>query len=472
MLRRLRLATLCLFIFSGCAAYDTVETVTPEVLDGFRAELDEMIPALLEAYAVPAAAVGIIHDGEVWAVLPYGLSDVESGTAVTDEHAFNIGSISKTVASWGVMKLVESGDLDLDTPASDYLMRWQLPQSEFDHDQVTVRRMLSHTAGLSLSGYPGFQPGEDLPSVEESLSGATNGPGGVFVAHEPGSKWQYSGGGYTVTQLIVEEITGQSFPEYMEAEVLRPLGMMSSSYVWDDETDRIAATPYDGAGDPIGGPRFTAMAAASLTTTLNDFLRFALASTGRLGGEEGTEGVLKWETVQSMQVPVSPSDDYGLGHMLTNNGGVRLAGHGGSNEGWMARLWVAPDSGHGIVTMTNGSGGGHVNNVIECLWQARITGEACRPAPEVPRQVDESVLRGYEGEYQLRDVVITLEVRDGRLLGMRPNRRPLTLIPRGETSFRIQRIVDVEFELDDAGRALEFEWKEYGEEPVRAPRID
>ena len=98
---------------------------------------------------------------------------------MSDEHAFNIGAIAKTVASWGVMKLVENGDLDLDAPALDYLMRWQLPQSKFDHDLVTVRRMSSHTAGLSLSGYPGFQPGEKLPSEEKSLSGAPNGHGSV-----------------------------------------------------------------------------------------------------------------------------------------------------------------------------------------------------------------------------------------------------------------------------------------------------
>ena len=175
---------------------------------------------------MPGAAVGIIHEGEIWMKRGFGYADVASGRRVDASTAFNIGSISKTVAAWGVMKLVQAGDLDLDAPASRYLTRWQLPESAFDHDGVTIRRMLSHTAGLSLSWYPGFQPGEPLPTVEESLSGATNGTGGLFVAHEPGSRWQYSGGGYTLAQL--EEVTKQPFAEYMEREVLELLGMHST----------------------------------------------------------------------------------------------------------------------------------------------------------------------------------------------------------------------------------------------------
>ena len=388
----------CLPSESGGRTAQTGEAAADGPLIGFLEELDELVPPLLTSSRVPGTAVGIIHDGRIWATVGFGYADRENGIPVSDDHAFNIGSISKTVASWGVMKLVERGQLVLDNPVSSYLTRWQLPDSEFDHDGVTLRRLLSHTAGLSLSGYPGFHPGDPLPQLEESLSGTTNGSGGVYVAHEPGLRWQYSGGGYTLTQLIVEEITSQPFSEYMDAEVLGPLGMTSSSYLWNEEIDAIAATPYGVAGEAIGGPRFTAMAAAGLQTTLHDLTRFALASMGRLGGAGGTQGVLRWETVELMQTPVSavPADSltaildpkplwrassvsYGLGYQLGKVGPVELASHGGVNEGWVALLYVAPELGDGIVIMTNGSQGIDVCLAITCRWLARVTGEECDP---------------------------------------------------------------------------------------------
>jgi len=384
---------------------------------GFDAELDALVPTLLEGFDVPGAAVGVLRDGRVLISRGYGLADVASGRPVDDGAAFNIGSISKTVASWGVLKLVEAGEIDLDAPVETYLTRWHLPESEFDNDRVTVRRLLSHTAGLSLHGYPGFQPGEPLPTIEESLSGATNGVGAVYVAFEPGTRWEYSGGGFTIAQLIVEEVTGRPFAEYMRDEVLVPLGMTSSSYVWDDMIDRIAATPYDADGEPIPGPRFTAAAAAGLQTTLHDFLRFARASVRRLDGPDGTAGLLSPETLAMMQSPVAPAEDYGLGYSYNVIGGVTVVGHGGANDGWMAVLGVVPESGDGVVVMTNGTGGAAVHRPITCAFQLRETGEACRPAPGVPVPVEPAALVELEGRYAIDGgMVFELHVRDGRLV--------------------------------------------------------
>ena len=111
----------------------------------------------------------------------YGFADVAQSIPVTPTTGFNVGSISKTIAAWGVMTLVERGELGLDTPVDTYLTRWHLPESTFDERGVTIRRLLSHTAGLSLHGYPGWGPDDPLPTLEESLSGKTNGPGAVFL---------------------------------------------------------------------------------------------------------------------------------------------------------------------------------------------------------------------------------------------------------------------------------------------------
>ena len=182
----------------------------------FIKEVDQKIPQLLEEFLVPGAAIAIIDDGKIILEKGYGYADIENKVKVDTRTGFNIGSISKTIAAWGVMKLVEEGKLDLDAPAEKYLTRWHLPESGFDSDGVTIRRMLSHTAGLSLHGYPGWWPSDRLSTIEESLDGRNNGPGRVEIIMEPGTQYRYSGGGFTIMQLIVEEVTGEKFEDYMQ----------------------------------------------------------------------------------------------------------------------------------------------------------------------------------------------------------------------------------------------------------------
>jgi CubicO group peptidase (beta-lactamase class C family) len=451
----------------GCAPTDTPAVIDEAPADELSGVLSALLPPLQKAYSVPGTAVGVIRNGKVVLERGFGSADKEADRPVGVGTAFNIGSISKTVASWGVMALVEEGEIDLDAPVSNYLSRWQLPESEYDHDKVTMRRLLSHTAGLSVHGYRGFSPDVLLPTVEESLSGARNGAGAVHVAHEPGSKWQYSGGGYTLAQLIVEEVTGRPFAEYMETKVLEPLGMKSSSYVWDDEIDRIAATPYDDAGDPIPGPRFTAMAAASLQTTLGDFLQFVLASMG------GENQVLKPATVESMQQAVLPADDYGIGYDIEEHAGLVMVGHGGSNDGWMARFKVVPATGDGIVVMTNGSNGGLILDAVFCEWWGSVAGEPCSEKPELPVEVAEKFLTRTEGRYQVPGGnLLEFRVESGRLFVILPNGFRAVALARSETEFFTGAIRgSFQFVIDDEGKATELIVRQGDQPGQTAPRI-
>jgi len=366
-------------VLSGLARSGAAQTTGAAAVDRYQQSLDSLVPAILEELATPGAAVALLRNGKVAVAKGYGWADREQRKPVTTATLFNIGSISKTVAAWGLLKLVQEGKLDLDAPVERYLTRWHLPPSEFDHDKVTLRRLLSHTAGLRLHGYPGFAPSERLPTIEESLSGATNGSGDVRVIMEPGAKWQYSGGGYTIAQLLVEEVTGRPFSEYMRTEVLQPLDMTSSSYVWDDMVSARAATPYGPLG-PIPGPRFTAQAAASLETSLDDFVRFALASMSSERPEFATD-VLPPPVVAAMQQPVPPSTDYGLGYGVVEVlDGAHAVGHGGANDGWMARFLVVPRTGDGLVVMTNSTLGGSVHGYLFCQWGRAVLAEtgSCR----------------------------------------------------------------------------------------------
>ncbi len=370
----------------------TVSAETPEgkSVSELTSRFDQLAPKLLADNIVPGVAIAVIQDGKVVFRKGYGFADVENKLAVTPKTGFNIGSISKTVAAWGLMTLVEAGKLGLDTPVEKYLTRWHLPDTEFDNKGVTLRRLLSHTAGLSLHGYPGWGPNDPLPSVEGSLSGNNNGPGEVRLIMQPGTNWKYSGGGYTLSQLLVEEMTGQLFSDYMREKVLLPLGMTTSDYHLNERILDNSSIAYDGWGDPTPNPRFTAQAAAGLHTTLDDLARFATAALTSPSGDKPGRGVLKAETLTEMMTPAPASDDrYGLGYSIAQlSDDLTASGHGGANRGWHSVFQIVPATGDGIVVLTNGSNGWFVHRGIFVAWKEWITGQPEEKATAKPIAVE------------------------------------------------------------------------------------
>lgn len=319
--------------------------------------MDQTIPSLLEQNKVPGLAIAIIENNKIVLKKGYGYADLENNTRVTPTTGFNIGSISKTMTTWGVMKLVESGKADLDEPIENYLSRWKIPESEFDHTKVTIRNILSHTAGLSVHGYPGFPPEMDLPTLEQSLNGE-NGPvrdnEPVILIHEPDTKFKYSGGGFTILQLLIEEVTGQTFSDYMEETVFAPLEMENSSFTISSGILESSATPYDENGEEIYLERFTAQAAAGLHTNLIDFIHFATENLS-------SKRIISNEHFELMTTGITMSENrYGHGYMMLNMGKVSLAGHAGSNDGWESAFFLHLPTNSAIVMLSNGSLGKNV----------------------------------------------------------------------------------------------------------------
>ena len=322
--------------------------------------LDLLIPQLMEQYSVPGAAVSLVRDGEVAWSEGYGLADRGRGVPVTTDTVFQVASISKAVTSWGVMRLVESGQLELDAPVEQYLTRWHLPPSKYDASGVTIRRLLSHSAGLSVHGYPGLPPDGPLPSLEESLSGNNGGAGSLRITMEPGAQFEYSGGGYTLLQLIVEEVTGETFSAYMQREVLDPLGMVHSSFEWRADLRPATAIAYSETGVSLPNYLFTEQAAAGLYTTAPDLARFVAAEMAGPNGEPAGRGVLSPDTLALMFTPAIQSQGHaqGLGQGIeTLPGGSKLIGHGGANAGWRALISAIPELDLGIVILTNSDNG-------------------------------------------------------------------------------------------------------------------
>jgi CubicO group peptidase (beta-lactamase class C family) len=316
----------------------------------------------------PGLAVALVCHGRVACAKGYGLADRTKGVPVTAATRFQAASVSKAVTAWGVLCLVEQGRIGLDEPVIGHLRRWRPPPSPFQADHVTVRRLLSHTSGLSVHGYSGQTPDRPLPSIEASLLGEAGGSFPVELLEAPGRRWLYSGGGYSVVQLLVEELTGRSFAEFMQAQVLGPLGMSASSFGWQ----RTAATarPHDAHGGRIPDFAFAEQAAAGLVTTAPELARFVAAALPGPHGEPPGRGVLSPAGVR-LALTAAPATDgrWGLGYGLgLLPGGDLLAYHEGANRGWRAGLALLPDRLAGIVVLANSDGGSAPINAVVQQW--------------------------------------------------------------------------------------------------------
>ncbi|MGE8536193.1 MAG: serine hydrolase domain-containing protein [Chryseobacterium sp.] len=323
---------------------------------------------------VPGVAIAVIQNGKIVWTQCIGFADKENQKPVTTETIFNVGSVSKMVSAWGFMQLTEKGLVNLDDPVNDYLTRWKLPASQYDISKVTLRRILSHTAGLSVHGYGGSEQGTKLLSLEESLSGMTKRNGeSVRLISEPGTKWEYSGGGYTLAQLMLEERTKEKFADYMKKNVFKPLGLNHTTYEWTEEMMKNSATAYDASGKPIKNRIFTEQAAAGLQTTVLDLAHFAELSLNYEPNQ--LHKVLKPSTVQLMEKSVLPFSDKGksgLGYRFMYYEELETVGHTGENEGWSAGLFMHLPTKSSIVILCNGSNGDRVWFPVYQSWAKRI----------------------------------------------------------------------------------------------------
>ena len=347
----------------------------------FIATIKSKMPTLLDTDSVPGAAVALIRNGEVVWTDGFGWADVAGKIRVTPETIFNVGSLSKTPTAWAVMQLVQEGKIGLDQPIETYLTRWHLPPSAFDSKQVTVRRLLSHTSGISNHDYHGWDPASPLPPIEDSLVGKT-GTGKVQIVYQPGSGFHYSGANFVILELLLEEQAGQPFEDYMQSHIFRPLHMNHTQYGLPSVDKNVMATPYDSLGKPLPILRYNEMAAAGLTTNVRDLALFAAAglSAGKAGAQG--RGVLTPNTVQQMQTaipgtkwadmdPFGPDPQYGLGYTVRPSqfAGHTGVGHGGSNNGWESLIQIIPETNDGIVIMTNSSNGSAVIASVLCEWR-------------------------------------------------------------------------------------------------------
>ncbi|MFK7864293.1 MAG: serine hydrolase domain-containing protein [Pseudohongiellaceae bacterium] len=278
---------------------------------------------------------------------------------IDQETVFSTASLSKWITAAAVMKLVQDNKLGLDDPAAMYLTRWQFPPSEFEPDTVSIRHLLSHTAGLSDGlGFGDYFEDENLPSLEQTLNNPRTSSGdkvSLSVTEQPGSRWNYSGGSYLILELIVEEVSGAPFEDFVQEEILDPLAMRRSTYQILSSIDNNAGS-YFNDGGPAPVYKYASSAATAFATSAADLTRFALAQFP----ESNVEGVLNSETVESMRIPhgrTSGADIWGLGTMLyspTPEGDFVFGHDGGNDPAINSTARINPSTNDGIVLLETG----------------------------------------------------------------------------------------------------------------------
>jgi CubicO group peptidase (beta-lactamase class C family) len=397
-------------------------------------------------HGVPGVSIAVIDGGEIAWAKGYGVRDVDTGEPVTPATLFQAASISKPVSVMGMLRLAQVGLLDLDAPVDRYLKSWALPPYDFD-EPVTLRRLASHTAGTTVHGFPGYSRSAGRPGTAGVLRGEGN-TDPVVVDIEPGSEYRYSGGGTTILQMVVEDVTGRPFPEYMADAILGPLGMEHSTFEQPLPEDRLdeAASGYrpDGTEVEEGWHVYPEMAAAGLWTTPTDLARLALEVQRSLKGESNR--VLTRSVATLMLEPVRGS--YGLGFGTDPEEG--RFGHGGANEGFRATL-VAFRDGRGVVVMTNSDRGGDLYQEILAAVGRVYDWPELAPETLVLAELPAARRAAIAGEYTIpaMGTRITITAADDGLFDAEGDRTPAS---------RLVPISDTELVGLTSGTRLTIEW--------------
>ena len=407
-------------------------------------------------HRVPAVSVAVFGGGRILWAKAWGVADADTLARVTEGTLFQAASISKPVSAAAILKKVEQGKLSLEMNVNDYLKTWKLPEYEWTKNRpVTMAELLSHSAGVTVHGFPGYAAGRAVPTLIQVLDGAppaNTSP--IRVDSLPGKEFRYSGGGYTIAQQALIDVEGKPFPEILAETILKPAGMNDSTYEQPLPPDRLkfAAAGHDAQGRTIPGKRHTypEMAAAGLWTTPSDLARFALAMDRSLEGKPG--GVLSKETAVKMLTP--GFGDYGLGFGINKRGGALYFSHGGSNEGFRCLLVAHREKGYGAAIMTNGENGDAIlPEVLRAIgaayqWEGYPTGEI------EPAKLDAAALAARAGRYQVStDEILTLTPKGERMEARFSLQKGFQLIPLSPDSFvRSDADVRYQFSKDSSGR--------------------
>jgi len=423
---------------------------------------------------VPGVAIAVLRDGKLVHSVGYGTREAGTRDAVDADTLFSVGSVSKVVTAAATLRLVADGTLALDRDVDTYLKSWRVPASSaVPRPAVTLRMLMSHTAGLGVHGFADYLPGETMPTVLQTLDGkapAKNDP--VRLIHPPGERGDYSGGGVMVEQLVLEEATGLPLESIAHAQVFDPLRMRRSTFAnpLPASAGNIAKA-HDGNGAvtalPRGWQSFPEQAASGLWTSANDLGAFV---AGLIGSYRGEGQFLPRPIATQMMTEVSPSW-HGLGPRLDGAGATRIFHHGGSNDSYRAWIEGYLETGDGFVILTNGENGGALSAEIRNALSDAIGRGVNPPVRAIALDLREPVYADYAGTFVADSGVpmnhrraladffdidaLKVEVADGEVrVGVAGQDRASPVLPLAPNRFVSPEIdsLEIEFHRNAQGR--------------------
>lgn len=394
----------------------------------------------MKFYRVPGVSVAVVSGGRIEWARGFGVKDVSTNEPVTTETLFQAGSISKPVAALAALRLVQDGKLSLDEDVNAKLVSWKLPDNEFTKEKkVTLRALLTHSAGLTVHGFPGYGDGETVPTLVQVLNGEKPAnTAAIRVDTVPGTLWRYSGGGYTIMQQMLVDVVKKPFPDIVKQLVLDPAGMKHSTYEQPLPATRAkdAATAHIG-GQPIKGRShiYPEMAAAGLWTTPTDLATLIIELQKSYAG--ASNKIISKE--MTAQMLTRQFGTWGLGPDVEVRGQTVEFSHGGSDEGFEA-FWSGFSDGRGVVVMTNGNRGtGLAMEIIASV--AREYGWTEHPLRERElAKVDPKIYEAYVGDFEFKinpqlTIVLGVSLEGGKLLVQQNGGAKREWLPASETEF-------------------------------------
>ena len=300
------------------------------------------IEKLMKKYGAPGASIALVQNYKLQRLETYGYADKEDKKKVTKNTLFQAASLSKPITALLVLKLVEKKTLNLNKDVNHYLKDWKVRDKKGKEKKITLKQILSHTAGLSCSGFPGYNQGKKIPNILQVLEGKGN-TEKVFVKKKPG-KYSYSGGGYVILQKIIEDVTNKKFEDLMEKEIFKPLNLKSTGF-----NKKGLASGYNRNGRKIsGGHRIYLEGPAGLLSTPEDLAKFMIEI-------QKTKKILSKTSTKKMLKPITKAEkpwSIGLGIFTMNIGKNKLFFHTGHNYGFKS-TFIGSLNGKGLIIMTN-----------------------------------------------------------------------------------------------------------------------
>lgn len=401
-------------------------------------------------YHTPGVSIAVVNNFKIDWARGFGVREWGKRIPVTESTLFEAGSISKPIFAMGVMKLVQEGKLDLDKEVNSYLTSWKVPANGAWQPHVTLRQLLSHSAGMTVHGFPGYLRREKLPSVVEILDGrppANTAP--VEVNIVPGMEVRYSGGGITVAQQLVVDVLGQPFPRMMRELLLGPAGMKHSTYeqplpkTWHNS----AATAHPYKNHPLDGKWhiYPEMAAAGLWTTPTDLARAGIELQLALKGDSNC--VLSHDTATAMLTP-GIEEEIGIGFFLSGKGHNIRFGHNGWDEGFVAEMTMYKETGCGAVIMINSNEGNPMLYEIERAIAREYNWPGYFEDEKKTVTLSDDTLARFVGAYTNKSgLEFSVAKANGRLFFKPPGQPPIDVYPTSDTNFLI-KILNAELTFD------------------------